>query len=34
MNDVLRRGARIYSKPVLGAYDLLVVRLSNSVAWR
>src|SRR5699024_4767028 len=34
MNDVVRRGARIYSKPVLGAYDLLVVRLSNSVAWR
>lgn len=29
-----RRGAGIYSKPVLSAYDLIVVRLSNSLAWR
>ncbi|MDN5898957.1 MAG: class I SAM-dependent methyltransferase [Brachybacterium sp.] len=34
MNDVAHRGAAIYIKPVLGAYDLVVVRLSNSVAWR
>lgn len=30
----VRRGAGIYSKPVLGFYDLLVVKLSNSLAWR
>lgn len=30
----VHRGARIYSTPVLGFYDLLVVRLSNSWAWR
>lgn len=35
MNDQeVRRGAGIYSKPILGIYDLLVVRLSNSLAWR
>lgn len=35
MNDQeVRRGAGIYSKPVLVIYDTLVVRLSNSVAWR
>lgn len=32
-NDA-RRGSRIYSKPVLATYDTLVVRLSNSLAWR
>ncbi|MDO5865145.1 MULTISPECIES: bifunctional 2-polyprenyl-6-hydroxyphenol methylase/3-demethylubiquinol 3-O-methyltransferase UbiG [Paenarthrobacter] len=35
MNDQeVRRGAGIYSKPVLGFYDLLVVKFSNSLAWR
>lgn len=35
MNDQeVRRGAGIYSKPVLAIYDTLVVRLSNSFAWR
>lgn len=35
MNEAeVRRGAGIYSKPVLGIYDTLVVRLSNSCAWR
>ncbi|WP_026820036.1 class I SAM-dependent methyltransferase [Arthrobacter castelli] len=33
-NKDVRRGANIYSKPVLGFYDLLVVRLSNTLAWR
>jgi SAM-dependent methyltransferase len=33
-NEDVRRGAGIYSKPVLSVYDLLVVRLSNSLAWR
>lgn len=32
-NKDVRRGANIYSKPVLGFYDLLVVRLSNSLVW-
>lgn len=30
----VHRGAGIYTKPVLGFYDLLVVKLSNSLAWR
>lgn len=30
----VRRGAGIYSRAVLGVYDLLVIRLSNSFAWR
>jgi len=30
----VHRGAAVYSRPVLGIYDLLVVRLSNSFAWR
>lgn len=30
----VRRGAGIYSKSVLSFYDLLVVRFSNSQAWR
>lgn len=35
MNDQeVRRGAGVYSKPILGIYDLVVVRLSNSLAWR
>lgn len=34
MNDVAHRGSRIYTRPVLGAYDLVVVLISNSVAWR
>lgn len=33
-DDAVRRGAGIYNKRVLGFYDLLVVRLSNSLAWR
>ena len=35
MNDQeVRRGAGIYSKPILAIYDLLVVKLSNSFTWR
>lgn len=35
MNDKdVRRGAGIYSKPILSVYDLLVVKMSNSWAWR
>lgn len=33
-HDDVHRGARIYSKTVLSFYDLLVVRLSNTFAWR
>lgn len=34
MNDKdVRRGAGIYSKPILSVYDLLVVKMSNSWAW-
>lgn len=33
-DEDVRRGAGIYSKPVLGFYDTLVVRFSNSLAWR
>lgn len=32
--DDARRGAAVYSRPVLALYDLLVVRLSNDLAWR
>ncbi|QGN32072.1 bifunctional 2-polyprenyl-6-hydroxyphenol methylase/3-demethylubiquinol 3-O-methyltransferase UbiG [Microlunatus sp. Gsoil 973] len=32
--DEVRRGAAIYSRPVLRIYDLVVVRLSNSFVWR
>lgn len=32
--DEAQRGAAIYSRPVLALYDLLVVRLSNDLAWR
>lgn len=35
MTDLeVRRGAGIYSKPILATYDFIVVRLSNSLAWR
>lgn len=35
MNDQeVRSGAGIYSKPVLGFYNLLVVKFSNSLVWR
>lgn len=30
----VRRGAGIYSTPVLGFYDLLVIHVSNSLIWR
>ena len=30
----VRRGAGIYSAPILAIYDGLVIRFSNSVAWR
>lgn len=33
-DDDVRRGAGIYSSPVLKIYDMLVVKLSNSYAWR
>lgn len=33
-DDKVRRGAAVYSKPVLWIYDLLVVRLSNTYVWR
>lgn len=33
-NKEVRRGAAIYSKTVLSVYDMVVVRLSNSLAWR
>lgn len=29
-----RRGSRIYSRAVLSVYDLIVLRVSNSLAWR
>lgn len=32
--DEARRGAAVYSKRLLGSYDLLVVHLSNSFVWR
>lgn len=34
MGEEVRRGASVYSKRVLGFYDLLVVYLSNSFVWR
>lgn len=33
-DEEVRRGAAVYSRPVLGIYDLLVVRLSNTYVWR
>ncbi|PSL02106.1 methyltransferase family protein [Haloactinopolyspora alba] len=33
-DDDVRRGAAVYSKRVLGFYDLLVVHLSNTYVWR
>lgn len=33
-DEDVRRGARIYSRAVLGFYDQLVVRFSNTRAWR
>lgn len=33
-DDEVGRGAAVYSKPVLGIYDLLVVWLSNTFVWR
>lgn len=32
--EEVRRGAAVYSKGVLGLYDLLVVHLSNTLVWR
>jgi hypothetical protein len=34
IDEEVRRGAGVYSKPVLRIYDFLVVRLCNSLAWR
>lgn len=33
-DDEVRRGAAVYSKRLLGCYDLFVVHLSNTFVWR
>ena len=33
-DEEVRRGAAVYSKRVLGIYDVLVVYLSNTFVWR